>query len=154
MHDDLREGPQRRLARRHDSRSSPPTHSQIERKNRRGVIARRASVCPAANSTIGAFARLLPASVTPAGRAAGRAALTNWQHLCGHFHDLIQQRGTMTDISIPGGRIRSFVERIEHLDSELQELNESKKEVFAEAKGEGFDVKILKAVSYTHLRAH
>ena len=52
----------------------------------------------------------------------------------------------MTDISIPGGRIRSFVERIEHLDRELQELNESKKEVFAEAKGEGFDVKILKEI--------
>jgi uncharacterized protein (UPF0335 family) len=57
-----------------------------------------------------------------------------------------QQRGTMSDISIPGGRIRSFVERIEHLDSELQELNESKKEVFAEAKAEGFDVKILKEI--------
>ena len=52
----------------------------------------------------------------------------------------------MSDISIPGGRIRSFVERIEHLDSELQELNESKKEVFAEAKAEGFDVKILKEI--------
>ena len=50
----------------------------------------------------------------------------------------------MSDIGIPGGRIRSFVERIEHLDTELQELNESKKEVFAEAKAEGFDVKIIK----------
>jgi uncharacterized protein (UPF0335 family) len=49
-------------------------------------------------------------------------------------------------ISIPGGRIRSFVERIENLDSELQELNEQKKEVFSEAKGEGFDVKILKEI--------
>jgi uncharacterized protein (UPF0335 family) len=52
----------------------------------------------------------------------------------------------MSDISIPGGRIRSFVERIEHLDTELQELNESKKEVFLEAKGEGLDVKILKEI--------
>jgi Uncharacterized protein conserved in bacteria (DUF2312) len=52
----------------------------------------------------------------------------------------------MSDISIPGGRIRSFVERIEHLDTELQELNESKKEVFSEAKAEGFDVKILKEI--------
>ena len=73
-------------------------------------------------------------------------ALTHWSFLCVHFHDLIQQRGTMSDISIPGGRIRSFVERIEHLDTELQELNESKKEVFSEAKGEGFDVKILKEI--------
>jgi uncharacterized protein (UPF0335 family) len=52
----------------------------------------------------------------------------------------------MSDISIPGGRIRSFVERIEHLDTELQELSEQKKEVFAEAKSEGFDVKILKEI--------
>jgi len=52
----------------------------------------------------------------------------------------------MSDTSIPGGRIRSFVERIEHLDTELHELNEQKKEVFAEAKAEGFDVKILKEI--------
>ncbi len=52
----------------------------------------------------------------------------------------------MADITIPGGKIRSFVERIEHLDGELQELNEQKKEVFSEAKAEGFDVKILKEI--------
>ena len=52
----------------------------------------------------------------------------------------------MSDITIPGARIRSFIERIEHLDNELAELNEQKKEVFAEAKGEGLDVKILKEI--------
>jgi uncharacterized protein (UPF0335 family) len=52
----------------------------------------------------------------------------------------------MSDITIPGGKIRSYVERIENLDTELQELNEQKKEVFSEAKGEGFDVKILKEI--------
>ena len=52
----------------------------------------------------------------------------------------------MADITIPGGRIRSLVERIEHLDAELQELNEQKKEVFLEAKAGGFDVKILKEI--------
>jgi uncharacterized protein (UPF0335 family) len=52
----------------------------------------------------------------------------------------------MSDVTIPGGRIRSFVERIENIDSELQALNEGKKEVFAEAKGEGFDVKILREI--------
>jgi uncharacterized protein (UPF0335 family) len=56
----------------------------------------------------------------------------------------INQGGTMSDVTIPGGKIRAFVERIENLDTELLELNEQKKEVFAEAKGEGFDVKILK----------
>ena len=52
----------------------------------------------------------------------------------------------MSDVTIPGGKIRSFVERVGDLDSELAELNEQKKEVFAEAKGEGFDVKILKEI--------
>src|SRR3954470_20762109 len=49
-------------------------------------------------------------------------------------------------VGIAGDRIRSFVERIEQIDTELQELNEQKKEVFAEAKGEGFDVKVLKEI--------
>jgi uncharacterized protein (UPF0335 family) len=53
----------------------------------------------------------------------------------------------MTDtMSVAGDRIRSFVERVEHLDTEIQELMELKKQVFAEAKGEGLDVKILKEV--------
>lgn len=53
----------------------------------------------------------------------------------------------MTDtVGIAGDRIRSFIERIEHIDEELKALNEGKKEVFAEAKGEGFDVKVLKEI--------
>ena len=50
------------------------------------------------------------------------------------------------EIGIAGSRVRSLVERIEQLDTELAELNEQKKEVFSEAKGEGFDVKILKEI--------
>ena len=38
----------------------------------------------------------------------------------------------MSDVSIPGGKIRSFVERVENIEGELAELNEQKKEVFAE----------------------
>jgi uncharacterized protein (UPF0335 family) len=53
----------------------------------------------------------------------------------------------MTDtIGIPGDRIRSFIERVEHLDEEIKALNEGKKEVLAEAKGEGLDVKVLKEI--------
>ena len=53
----------------------------------------------------------------------------------------------MSDVvGIPGNRIRSFVERIEQIETEIKDLNEAKKEVFAEAKGEGFDVKILKEI--------
>jgi uncharacterized protein (UPF0335 family) len=47
---------------------------------------------------------------------------------------------------IPGDRIRSFIERVEHIDDEIKALNEGKKELFAEAKGEGFDVKVLRGI--------
>lgn len=49
-------------------------------------------------------------------------------------------------VGIAGGRIRSFVERVENLDREIAELAEGRKEVFAEAKAEGFDVKILREI--------
>ncbi len=53
----------------------------------------------------------------------------------------------MTDaVGIAGDRIRSFVERIEHIEEEIKALNEGKKEIFAEAKGDGFDVKVLKEI--------
>jgi uncharacterized protein (UPF0335 family) len=53
----------------------------------------------------------------------------------------------MSDVvGVPGNRIRSFVERIEQIENEIKELNEAKKEVLSEAKGEGFDVKILKDI--------
>jgi uncharacterized protein (UPF0335 family) len=49
-------------------------------------------------------------------------------------------------VGIPGDRICSFIERVEHIDEEIKALNEGKKEVFSEAKGEGFDVKVLKEI--------
>ena len=47
---------------------------------------------------------------------------------------------------IAGDRLRAFVERIVRIEEDIKGLNEDKKDVFAEAKGEGFDVKILKEV--------
>jgi uncharacterized protein (UPF0335 family) len=53
----------------------------------------------------------------------------------------------MTDTQgVAGDRIRSYIERIEHLEAEISELMELKKQVFSEAKGDGLDVKILKEV--------
>jgi uncharacterized protein (UPF0335 family) len=49
-------------------------------------------------------------------------------------------------VGIPGDRICSFIERVERIDEEIKALNEGKKEVFSEAKGEGFDVKILREI--------
>ena len=53
----------------------------------------------------------------------------------------------MTDtVGIAGDRIRSIVERIEHVEEEIKALNEGKKEIFQEAKGEGFDLKVIKEI--------
>ena len=49
-------------------------------------------------------------------------------------------------VGIPGDRICSFIERVEHIDEEIKGLSEGKKEVFSEAKGEGFDVKVLREI--------
>ena len=49
-------------------------------------------------------------------------------------------------VGIPGDRICSFIEGIEHIEEEIKALNEGKKEVLSEAKGEGFDVKVLKEI--------
>jgi len=44
------------------------------------------------------------------------------------------------------GRLRSIIERIERLEEDKAAVSNDMKEVFAEAKGEGFDVKILRKV--------
>ena len=44
------------------------------------------------------------------------------------------------------GQLKSIVERIERLELEKSEVAEQIKEVFAEAKGNGFDVKVLRKV--------
>lgn len=42
--------------------------------------------------------------------------------------------------------LHSYVERVENLESEIKELNSDKSDVYAEAKGNGFDIPALKAV--------
>ena len=43
-------------------------------------------------------------------------------------------------------QIKSIIERVERLELEKAEVAEQIKEVFAEAKGNGFDVKVLRKV--------
>ena len=44
------------------------------------------------------------------------------------------------------GRLRTIIERIERLEEDKAAVAADIKEVFAEAKGEGYDVKILRKV--------
>ena len=53
---------------------------------------------------------------------------------------------TTDTVGVAGDRIRSIIERIERLEEEIKDLMETKKEIFAEAKGEGLDVKVLKEI--------
>ena len=44
------------------------------------------------------------------------------------------------------GRLRSIIERLERLDEDKQAILNDMNEVFAEAKGDGYDVKALRKV--------
>jgi uncharacterized protein (UPF0335 family) len=44
------------------------------------------------------------------------------------------------------GHLRAFVERIERLEEEKKALADDIKDVYAEAKGNGFDIKIMRKI--------
>ncbi len=58
-------------------------------------------------------------------------------------HDKQEQSPKDTG-GIGGQRLMSFIERIERLEEEKTALMEDLKEVYAEAKGVGFDVKVMR----------
>ena len=43
-------------------------------------------------------------------------------------------------------QLKSIIDRVERLEAEKTEISEQIKEVYAEAKGNGFDVKVLRKV--------
>ena len=51
-----------------------------------------------------------------------------------------------TSGGIAAGKLKSFVERIERLEAEKSELAADIREVYSEAKGNGFDAKIMRHV--------
>ena len=52
----------------------------------------------------------------------------------------------MSDGGIASDRLRSLIERIERLEEEKKALQSDIRDIFAEAKGAGFDVKAMRAV--------
>ncbi|MCC5959260.1 DUF2312 domain-containing protein [Roseinatronobacter sp. S2] len=57
----------------------------------------------------------------------------------------------MTDISndaynVTADELRQFIERYEHLDAEKKDIADQQKEVMAEAKGRGYDTKVLRKI--------
>ncbi|MEP1930173.1 MAG: DUF2312 domain-containing protein [Paracoccaceae bacterium] len=55
---------------------------------------------------------------------------------------------TSTDASyrVTADELRQFIERIERLEAEKKDLAEAQKEVMAEAKGRGYDTKVMRKI--------
>ena len=52
----------------------------------------------------------------------------------------------MSSSGVAGDRLRSFVERIERLEEEKKATSDDIRDVYAEAKGTGFDTKALRSI--------
>jgi uncharacterized protein (UPF0335 family) len=56
----------------------------------------------------------------------------------------------MSDITasslVAADELRQFIERYEQLDSEKKDVSEQQKELMAEAKGRGYDTKVMRKV--------
>lgn len=50
------------------------------------------------------------------------------------------------NMELAADRLRSLIERIEHLEEEKKSLGSDIKNIFAEAKGAGFDTKIMREI--------
>ncbi|MCJ8139593.1 DUF2312 domain-containing protein [Falsirhodobacter halotolerans] len=48
--------------------------------------------------------------------------------------------------NVTADELRQFIERFEQLESEKKDINEQQKELMAEAKGRGYDTKVMKLV--------
>jgi uncharacterized protein (UPF0335 family) len=51
-----------------------------------------------------------------------------------------------TAYSVTAEELRQFIERYEQLDAEKRVITENQKELMAEAKGQGYDTKVLKKI--------
>ncbi|EAU44685.1 MULTISPECIES: DUF2312 domain-containing protein [Salipiger] len=58
----------------------------------------------------------------------------------------MQDEGSSNSYGVAAGELRSFIERYERLEAEKKEVADQQKEVMAEAKGRGYDVKVLRKV--------
>ena len=52
----------------------------------------------------------------------------------------------ITDGEVSGERLRSFIQRIEKLEEDKRAVTDDIKEVYAEAKGTGFDTKVIRNI--------
>ena len=53
---------------------------------------------------------------------------------------------TDTSQTVAAGQLRAFIERIERLEEEKKTISDDIRDVYAEAKGNGYDVKALRTI--------
>ncbi|MBS1303761.1 DUF2312 domain-containing protein [Loktanella sp. SALINAS62] len=53
---------------------------------------------------------------------------------------------TPPDENVAGQELRQFIERYERLEAEKKDIADGQKEIMAEAKGRGYDVKVLRKI--------
>jgi uncharacterized protein (UPF0335 family) len=56
------------------------------------------------------------------------------------------RRATKTVAGVDGGHLKAFIERIERLEEEKGQIADDIKAVYAEAKGNGYDAKIMRRI--------
>lgn len=52
----------------------------------------------------------------------------------------------MPNVGTDGGKLGAYIERIERLEDERKELGSDVREIYAEAKGNGFDTKVMRQI--------
>ncbi len=60
--------------------------------------------------------------------------------------DTSTNTGSDTSYRVTADELRQFVERVERLEQEKKDLADQVKEVMAEAKGRGYDTKVMRKV--------
>ena len=53
---------------------------------------------------------------------------------------------TISSDSVAQDQLRAFIERIERMEEEKKAISDDIKEIYAEAKGNGFDTKVLRQI--------
>lgn len=58
----------------------------------------------------------------------------------------MEETTTNSSYSVTADELRAFIERFERLESEKKDISEGQKEVMSEAKGRGYDTKVLRKI--------
>lgn len=58
----------------------------------------------------------------------------------------LKQKETTSVSGVSGTRLKSFIERVERLEEEKKAISEDVRDVYAEAKGTGFDPRVMRKI--------